>query len=123
MAGEFVPVVMLPRFATFAGTGDFATIAMEVSEYQATVLSAWRGVPVAGSPTFGMYFEESIDQLYWSDCTVTASSGTGPGWDPTSETQYTIKLTKRWFRVRVNLNGAPAVVSCWAVGFLEARER
>ena len=38
------------------------------------------------------------------------------------ETQYNAVLTKRWFRITVQLGNADNTLSCWAVGFLEQRE-
>ena len=130
MAGELVPLVMLPRYTVLAGEQDFTTIAMDVTEYQNAILNVWRGFvhPVAAGPvdggTFEIRFEESTDQVAWSECTVTATAG--PPWDPTAnnEAQFTAALRKRWFRIRVTLgSNDDAYVSTWAVGFLEQRER
>lgn len=128
MAGELVPLVMLPRYSVFAGQTDFTTIAMDTTEYQNAILNVWRAamLPSGGGATFALRFEESTDQVAWADCAVTASSGTGPPWDPTAlaEVQYTATLSKRWFRLKLSLGGsADATVTCWAVGFLEMRER
>jgi hypothetical protein len=120
MAGELVPLVMIPRFTTYAGVGTYSTIAMEVTEYQSAILNVWRG-PAVG--TWGIRFEESTDGVGWADCTVTPS-GTPP-YDPTENTeiQYVATLRKRWFRVSAVLAGTNPVATCWAVGFLEQRER
>ncbi|MCE9635093.1 MAG: hypothetical protein K8T90_05240 [Planctomycetes bacterium] len=123
MAGELVPLVMLPRYTTFAGTTPFYTIAMDVTEYEKAILNVWRGQMRTGC-TFSMYFEESTDSNSWTNCAgVTPPVDPGPG----AEAQYVPTLRKRWFRLRLELTAATtpddfATVSCWAVGFLERRE-
>lgn len=118
MAGEFVPLVMLPRYTSLVGTGDFTTIGMDVSEYSSAYLNCWRGALTGTSPTFAIVFEESTDQVTWSTCT------SGGGGDPgaSTEQQYNPTLKKRWFRIKVTLGGTGPAVSCWAIGFLEKRE-
>lgn len=121
MAGELVPLVLLPRYTTYAGDTNFTTIAMDVTQYENAILNVWRGkiVGTTGSPAVTFTFEESTDQDSWTTC-----SGTSPG-DPgeNSEAQFTLTLKKRWFRVKVVLGNADNVLSCWAVGFLEERLR
>ena len=119
MAGELVPLVLLPRYTTYVGTIDFTTIGMEVSDYSKAIVNVWRGPMVGTSPTFGVTFEESTDQSSWTVCTgATADSDPGSG----VEDQYTATLTKRWFRIKTTLGGTDPIVSCWAIGFLELRE-
>jgi len=118
MAGDLVPLVMMPRYTTLSGAMDFTTIGMEVADYTAAILNVFRG-PVSDSGTFAVNFEESTDQQTWSTC-----SGTSTDYDPGSGTegQVTATLKKRWFRVRVTLTGTGATVSCWMLGFLEMRQ-
>ncbi len=118
MAGELVPLVLLPRYTTYAGASEFTTIAMDVSEYEKALVNAWRGKLVGSSPTFAMVFEESTDQQAWATCT------NGAGGDPGQETevQYAPEFKKRWFRVKVTLGGTSPVATCWAIGFLELRQ-
>jgi hypothetical protein len=120
MAGELVPLVMLPRYSSYIGAGDFYTIGMEVSDYTSAIVNTWRGAMLGSSPTFGITFQESTDQVNWTTC-----GGTTAASDPgaSTEAQYTATLTKRWFRVKVTLGGTNPAVSCWAIGFLEMRER
>lgn len=122
MAGELVPLVMLPRYTTYAGEDyEFRTIAMDVTQYQNAIVNVWRGpfVASAGSPEFQVTFEESTDQVTWSTCTGTTAA-TAVSED--SETQFTAQLKKRWFRMKVKLTGGTnPVATCWAVGFLEER--
>ncbi|MGQ0614158.1 MAG: hypothetical protein ACT4PV_10520 [Planctomycetaceae bacterium] len=119
MAGELVPLVLLPRFSTFVGAGDFVTIGMEVSDYTAASVNTWRGAMLGSSPTFGITFEESTDQGTWTTCSgTTASADPGAG----LEAQYVPTLKKRWFRVKVTLGGTNPAATCWAIGYLEMRE-
>lgn len=124
--GELVPLVLLPRYTTYAGltttgTGPhyFSTIAMDVTEYQNAIVNMWRG-KLIGTATVAPAFtlEESTDQVTWTTC-----GGTTAAFDPgeNAETQYTAALTKRWFRVKLALGQVDNVLTCWAVGFLEQR--
>jgi hypothetical protein len=117
MAGELVPLVLLPRYTTYAGNTAFTTIAMDVTEFQNAILNCWRGDLIGTAPSFGLTFQESTDQVSWSTC-----AGTTAAWDPTStESQATAQLKKRWFRVVVQLGGVDNIATCWIVGFLEER--
>lgn len=120
MAGVQTPVVMLPRYSCYSGADSFITIAMDVTAYIKATLNLWRSPLVGGSPTFAIAFEESTDQVSWSACAVSGTPFPDPGAD--SETQYTVTLTKRWFRVKVTLGGTNPVATCWCVGFFEERE-
>ena len=118
MAGELVPLVMLPRYASFVGAETFTTIGMEVTDYTNAIVNVWRG-PIPGAGTFGITFQESTDQDTWSTCgNTTVDSDPGAS----AEAQYTANLKKRWFRVKVVLGGTDPAVSCWGLGFLEMRE-
>lgn len=125
MAGELVPLVLLPRYTTYAGliAGDwFTTIAMDVTQYSSAIVNVWRGLIVgSATPSFKVWFQESTDQVSWFACT--GSNPNGDAVNPNAETQFTLTITKRWFRIKVQLGGADNVVSCWAVGFLEERLR
>jgi hypothetical protein len=118
MAGELVPLVLLPRYTTYAGDSEFTTIAMDVTDYTTAYVNAWRGVLLGTTPTFAIVFQESTDQQTWTTCT------NGTGGDPGEETeaQYTPTLKKRWFRAKVTLTGTAPVATCWAIGFLELRQ-
>lgn len=125
MAGELVPLVLLPRYTTYAGllSGEwFTTIAMDVTQYSSAIVNVWRGLIVgSATPSFKVWFQESTDQVSWFACAGSNSSGDAV--NPNAETQFTLTITKRWFRIKVQLGGADNVVSCWAVGFLEERLR
>jgi hypothetical protein len=118
MSGELTPVVMLPRFTTFAGASDFTTIAMDVTDYETAILNVWRGKIVGG---FTVTCQESTDQETWSTCTGTNCSAYDPG--ELLEGQVSATLKKRWFRVKVTLTGSDPQATCWAVGFLEDRQK
>lgn len=117
MAGVFVPLVLIPRYTTYAGATDFFTIGMDVTDYESATVSFWRA-PMAVGPTIAINFEESMDQLLWSTC------GGGPFPDPgaVTEGQFKPVITKRWFRIKITLAGANPVATCWCIGFLEQRE-
>jgi hypothetical protein len=120
MAGELVPLILVPRYLTYAGAGDFTTIAMDVTEYENAIVNVWRGKLLGIVPSFLLTFEESTDQFNWTSCSVTG--GTHPV-DPgeNQEAQRIAALKKRWFRTKLTLGGSNVVVSCWAVGSLEQR--
>jgi hypothetical protein len=118
MAGELVPLVLIPRYTTFSGATTFVSVGMDVTEFEKAIANVWRG-PLSGSgATFATSFEESTDQDSWSTCT------NGSGGDPGAnlEAQYSPELKKRWFRYKLVLTGTQPSVTCWAVGFLEQRE-
>jgi hypothetical protein len=127
MAGELVPLVLLPRYTTYAGKITtpaiqyFTTIAMDVTQYETAIVNVWRGNMIGSTPSFTIWFEESTDQVTFSACTGSNPSGDAVSED--SETQFTLTLKKRWFRIKVLLGAANNVASCWAVGFLEERLR
>lgn len=121
MAGELVPLVLVPRFSTYSGASQyFSTIALDVTEFQNAIVNVWRGPMVfsGGTPAFKVTFQESTDQDSWSTCGNTTAD-TSVAED--TETQFTPELKKRWFRMRVLLEGTNPVATAWAVGFLEER--
>ena len=118
MAGALTPVVMLPRYSTYAGETTFTTIAMDVSPYQRAILGVWRGILVGTD--FEVTCEESADQEDWTVCDGTNAEDFDPGEE--DEGPVTATLRKRWFRLKIVLTGTDPQVTCWAVGFLEERE-
>jgi hypothetical protein len=119
MAGELVPLVMLPRYSTFVGDSTFTTVAMDVTAYSKVILNVWRGRLGGSSPTFGVSCLESTDQETWTACAGTNVTN----FDPTEEDegQVNATVTKRWFRIEITLGGTSPMITCWAVGFLEER--
>ncbi|MEJ2202960.1 MAG: hypothetical protein P8170_02490 [Gemmatimonadota bacterium] len=39
MAGELVPLVLIPRYTSYVGDGTFTTIAMDVTEYESAIVN------------------------------------------------------------------------------------
>jgi len=119
MAGKRLPVVFASRFTTYAGGGDFPTVALDLADYESAVIHVWRGMLVGSMPSFGVTFEESTDSITWTTC-----SGTTAEADPGQQTEvpYMVTLGKRFVRVRVSLGGANTVASCYAYGHLVRRQ-
>ena len=119
MAGELVPLVLLPRYTTYAGADTFTSIGMDVTPYSKAIVNVWRGNLIGTSGTVGVTLQESTDQTNWTTCT-----GTSPDFDPGADTedQYEATLNKRWFRIKVTTTGTNVAVTCRAIGFLEMRE-
>ena len=119
MAGELVPLVLLPRYTTYASADTFTSIGMDVTQYSKAIVNVWRGNIIGTSGTDGFTLQESTDQTNWTTC-----SGTSADFDPgaDAEDQYEATLTKRWFRIKVTTTGTNVALSCWAIGFLEMRE-
>lgn len=123
MAGELVPVVMVPRFTTYVGAGVFTTVALDVSAFEKVHLTTWAG-PLIGDPGTGAdltaaVLEESQDGDTWSVYGTLLSL-------PDAHELTTVLLGKRFLRARVELAAdASGVVAmtCWSVGYLERRER
>jgi len=118
MAGELVPLVLIPRYTSYTGDSVFTTIAMDVSEYEKAIVNVWRGKLGGSTPTFDITFEESTDQDTWTTCT----NGTGGDPGTETETQYAPVLAKRWFRAKLTLGGTMPTATAWAIGFLELRQ-
>lgn len=119
MAGERVPVVLVPRFSTYVGSDDFWSLPIDVEAYSSIELTCWRAPLVGTTPMFRIHAMESIDRVGWEHCP--GSSGDDPGAD--NETLYTWPLSKRWFRLRTVVGGTNPGVTWWAQGFLIKRER
>lgn len=119
MAGDRVPIVLIPRFTTYAGASTFFSYALEVGAYSELTLTAWRAPLVGSGAVFQLSVEESLDRTEWQDCA--GSQDVDPGTNV--EAPYAWPLTQRWMRTRLVLAGSSPVVTCWAQGFLIRRER
>ena len=119
MAGELVPVVMVPRYTTFCGQTSFYTIAMDVTRYEIASLVAWRGPLVGTAPTFEVACEESTDGFVWATCGGTNVSAYDPG--ANTEGPITASLSRRYFRLKITLGGTNPVGTCWVTGSLVLR--
>jgi hypothetical protein len=116
MAGVMVPLVLLPRYTCYSGADIFTTNPFDVSAYANVVLNMWRSAMFGTTPLFKVTFQESTDLVTWF-----TMGGTTVDYelDPDVEEQFTAAVTKRWFRLKVQLTGATPVATCWAVGSLE----
>ncbi len=117
MAGKRFPLVLVPRYSTYAGAGDFTTIGMEVTPFVSALVTIWRNSLNGTSPTCTFEFEESTDRTVWTTC-----SG-GGAVDPGTDTEHlvSVELKKRYFRSRVKLGGTGVAASLYAVGYFTAR--
>ena len=69
MAGQQTPLVLLPRYTTYAGASTFLTLAMDVTEYSSASVNVWRGKLLGtDTPTVAFSLEESSDQVNWTAC-------------------------------------------------------
>jgi hypothetical protein len=123
--GRVEPLVMIPRFTTYAGHNEGSTkltsVPLDVSRFSKMTVTFWRGPLLGGgSVTFSAQFESSHDADKWfaEGSAITTASGT---------TKVEIDLDRRWLRVAVeltaNLPGDVVAITCWAVGSLEHRTK
>jgi hypothetical protein len=124
MAGKLVPLVMLPRFSSFAGINEFTTIPVDVTGYSRAILTCWRGpIREPTGATVGFTCQESSDQETWVAC-----AGTNTSFDPGDGVEGVADATlkRRWFRVKLSLSGTGPEhnvhVTGWSVGHLVQRE-
>ena len=111
-----VPVVLLGRYTTLAGTTRFKTIPIDVSGYSWIDLVVWRGDMDPGG-TFTFNLETSMDQETW----VTKTSD-AIGSD--QQVEVGASLTRTWLRAVVELGASSSLpfASCYAVGYLLRRK-
>jgi len=116
---------MLPRFTSYVGAGTFATVPLEVTEFERAHLVFWRGPLVGGALTqpFVATFEESHDAYDWTEADL--SRGSQPVDTDDTEEPYTVEFSKRWFRVKVVLGGDATAgvvgISLWMTGGMVRR--
>lgn len=114
MGNRRVPLVLLRRGTSLAGSGEFSTVGVNIHPFRVVELDLWRGTILGtGSPTFQMFLEGSTDGQEWHDV-----GGGGIDPDTLSGAMVTAQIDYRLFRVRVVLTGTSPVVSCHAVGYL-----
>ncbi|MCE9637716.1 MAG: hypothetical protein K8T90_18610 [Planctomycetes bacterium] len=123
MAGELVPLVLIPRFTTYAGKGTFTTVALDVSAFGLVHLATWAG-PLLGDTTSGAALTAAVLQ----------HSEDGDDWQvfapmlstPNSHMLSSAPLMRRYLRAKLQfVADANDVVAltCWSTGYLERRER
>lgn len=121
MIGRLVAATLLPRFSSLVGEGSYATVPLEVEAFDQGNVTFWRGPLVGGavSAPFTAHIEESHDALVW-----TTVGGTAPITTAGAVGSIAMVFTKRWLRVRVELdadtNGVVAI-SLWMAGSFRRR--
>lgn len=108
MQGEMVPVVLLPRFTTFAGGGRYETAPLDVTDYDRLVVEYGCGT-VYGGGSVTVLFEESHDGIEWFELDSTAVA-----------VDVRVDLTRRWLRVAAVV-GSGKAITCWCQGQLRRR--
>ena len=120
MKGQAVPLVLIPRYTSYLGSGEFTTVPLDVTQYAQACVTFWRGGLWHASmgATFQAVFQVSHDADEWF--TVNP-----PGTITTTNTYGTfeVALSRRWFRIKIDLAEDNRVVgiTCWATGLLERR--
>ena len=113
-----VPIVLIPRFTTFAGPNyEFRTHAMAVTEYESIEVFVWRGDldDPGWSVTFAV--EESMDQENWT-IVISASPSA------TSELRTYGTLTKSYIRAYIHVGASSGdfpILTTYATGNLIRR--
>lgn len=111
MSGRQYPLVLVPRYTTYAGAGEFTTMPLNVSRFVEVFLHLWRAALVGTAPSIQFHFEESSDQDRWIELTAL---------DPGAVTEVTVPLpiTRPLLRVRVEILGVDSVATCYVHGYL-----
>lgn len=126
MAGLYVPLVMIPRFTSYVGEGEYTTAPLDVTEFAGFNLTIWRGPLVGnlGSATgagLSLVFQQSDDAEAWTDLL-----GISPITTASASSIIAFGLTGRWFRAKLTLTADSTdivALTLWAMGNLERRER
>ena len=114
-------IILLPRFTTLAGEGNFTTQAMNVAAYESAEISVWMG-RIVGDGSVAAEIEESTDRVVWSLCAGTSSVGM----IPLTEELLTPDFSKAWMRLKMLLSAgidASPIATVWAAGFANKRNR
>ena len=122
MAGAESALVLIPRFTSLVGNGEFTTVPLDVSAFGSAQIELWRG-PLIGFPgnaRFRAYLEESLDGVNWQPDAASATAH-DPG--PSASMVLSHIFSLRWFRIRVKLDlsagqSQQPMVTCWAEGML-----
>ena len=122
--GRMTPVILLPRFTTLLGQDrdEFLTLPIDVTAFESARITLWRatlqGTGVDLASTF--FFDESTDRDTWTAC-----EGTIPSQYLPANTELVVEFGfgRKWFRLRVRLNGTDPAATCWAQGFFIRRQR
>lgn len=125
MAGAYVPLVLVPRYTSYIGAGEYVTAPLDVTEFSRFVVAVWRGLLV-GDPVTGAGLSISFE---WSD------DADADGWfgffghtpitTPNGDTVVTADLSHRYLRMKITLTEDTqdvVAITIWAAGHLERRE-
>lgn len=122
MAGELVPLVMVPRFTTYVGAGVFTTVALDVSAFGAVHLATWMGPLIgdtgAGAALTSAELQQSEDGEDW-EILFPMIAGAD------QHDLVMSPLPRRYLRARIELaadTSSVVAVTCWSTGYLERRE-
>lgn len=116
MSDKTIPVALLRRYTTLAGTTVFKTSPLHVVAYESAELVAWRGAIPVGA-TFEVSLEESVDRAAWNPFAIAT-----PGED--EEVDMPVTLEKPWMRAVVTLEAGTSdypIATCYLVGHLVRR--
>ena len=123
MAGEYVPLVMIPRFTSYIGAAEYVTVALDVSAFYKFDIAFWCG-PLVGDDGTGASlsatFETSDDNDTWTEVPEIPAITT-----PNGHTIGNGLLRPRWLRVKIVLTEDAdhvVAITCWAAGQLERRQ-
>ena len=119
MESLVIPIVLIPRFTTFAGKDtNFRTHAIAVTEYESIEVFIWRGDLADAGWSVNFTVEESMDQQSWTTVIYAAPSAK-------SEQRTTGTLTKSYVRANLALSASGGdfpIVTAYAVGNLIRRK-
>lgn len=126
MIGQQIPLILVPRYTSYMGAGDYLSAPIDVTPYSEGSVTVWRGELLGGGPpppSFKFYVQVSTDAKAWSDWPLHVQGSNDyvdPGTDATILAPF--PCDRRWIRARVVLGGGSSpAVSCWAAGFVVQR--
>ncbi len=123
MQGEQVPLILVPRYTSYCGAGDYLSAPVDTAGYWSASVAFWRGRLLGtSSPAVKFYAQGSTDAIEWFDLALRTPPD--PVWlDPGQDNAVTrgVTLQYRWLRVKVVLSGTDPAVSCWAAGLVIER--
>lgn len=116
MAERTEKLILIPRYSTFAGAGDYWMKPIPARRYATAIVAAWRSAGVGASVLASVAIEQSTDLQNWYSCGSSLSPSAG------SETDGSFDFTADWFRVKVTIGGTDPLVTLWSVGDFVVRE-
>jgi hypothetical protein len=118
MAGKRYPLVLIPRFCTYVGSGAFPSLGIDVTAFEKAHVHVWRGaMRGTDSPGLAVKFEESSNRIDWDACGGGAETSIAED----DETSFELTLARQNLRVVAALSGTGPAVTLYAVGHLEQR--